>query len=102
MNFIRVIRQIVEDNGFFRGLFMFTVLSSQKFFKYPRSYVYSYNSRKIGRKVKMKYSSDILRGFALFEIFGFCPYYSSKSGRIKFEVNENSNICDIGAFIGDS
>ena len=102
MGYIQIINRIIKDNGLLNGGIMFFILSCQKFIGYPKKYTYQYNSIKINKTVKMKYSSDISRGFALFEIFGFCPYYSSKSGRIKFNININSKVCDIGAFIGDS
>ncbi len=102
MSYLKIIRRIVKDNGLFKGAFMFLMLSSQKFLKYPKSHIYSYNSKKINKIAKIKYSTDISKGFALFEIFGFCPYYSSESGKIKFRLNHQSKVCDIGAFIGDS
>ncbi len=102
MSYLKIIRQVIKDNSLFYGLSMLSILSSQKFLRYPKNYVYQYNSRKIKKNVKMKYSADISTGFAVFEIFGFCPYYSSKSGKIKFNICNDSTVCDIGAFIGDS
>ncbi|MGV8142528.1 MAG: FkbM family methyltransferase [Candidatus Pacearchaeota archaeon] len=102
MGYLDVVRQVVRDNGVLKGMSMLSILSTQKFFGYPKTHVYRYHSRKINKIAKMKYSADISSGFALFEIFGFCPYYSSTSGKIRFDIGKDSTVCDIGAFIGDS
>lgn len=102
MGYINGIFQLIRDNGIVRGSFMMGSFFAQRFLGIPRKRVYRYYSKKMKRSYLIKYTSDMLRGFDMSEIFGMCPYYSSKSKRIALNLNNKSRVLDIGGFIGDS
>ena len=84
------------------GTKIMAFLALQRILKRPRNKVYSYYSQALNSKAKIKYTSQMSRGYTLIEIFGFSQYYKSQSGKIKFNLSGDSKVMDIGSFIGDS
>jgi|GEM_PF-3405345 len=102
MNYLEIVKQIIEDNGFIRGAEILFFLLSQKFLKIPREKNYRYKSKILNKEILMNYTADISSGFSLAEIFGIAPYYRSTNGRINYNLNKESKVLDLGGFVGDS
>lgn len=102
MTKLNTLRIVYRDNGFLEGTkFVFPFLC-QKYLKYPKKHIYSYNVRPLRKKVKLIHKTNIIGPATIVDIFGYRTYEKSSSGKIVLKLHKDSKVADIGAFIGDT
>lgn len=102
MGYFSALNKAILDNGLLKGIKIFSLLSCQRLINLPKIHIYEYYCVPLKKTIKIKYTSEIERGFSLIELFGYVPYYKSRKGRLIFSLSSQSTVMDLGAFIGDS
>ncbi len=98
----KTLRITFRDNGLIGGgnLSLFFLL--QKYLKIPREHIYTYHIKSFGKNAKIVGTTYTGYPWTFIDIFGYKPYLESQNSKIKFNLTSESNVIDIGAFIGDS